>query len=553
MERLREVTRLNLTLEFASACAGLTSLDAAHRLVAERLRWLIDFDVCRLALRVGGETQRLEIRSCMENLEVAAPGPTSDCEALVAQAFANGAPAAIGMPMTCVALPLGDLDAPIGVLCIEYARGYDHRDLRFLHHVCAALGAALRRTGESAAKDRFLAMLGHELRNPLAPIISAATLLERSASKEQRPVVQIVQRQTRHLQRLVEDLLDVARITEGQIVLQRGPIDLRDVAVQAQEMTRPLFEANRQRLELELPTDGVTVDGDDTRLVQVVANVLRNAALYSAASAMVRLRMHVDSNTAVVEVADEGTGIRGEMLPAIFERFVQAAHPHNGARGGLGLGLAVARELLRLHGGRIRADSEGEGRGSVFTITLPLMSAAPRGAPRPQAPAAPAMAPATTTATGTPPTAATPLGGVRVLVVDDNADAGFLVATLLGSAGAEVATVTRPGEALATVAVFTPHVVVLDLGLPEMDGYQLGGLLRERLGEHAPALVALSGFGQASDREKSRQQGFSAHLTKPASSEQLVRTVQQAVADGPAPEPATSELDPATIRTSGVR
>jgi signal transduction histidine kinase/ActR/RegA family two-component response regulator len=538
VDKLREVTRLNLALELVTECAGLVDVDAVVRVVGERMRWLFDFDTCALALRSGNAFRWLSMRSRETALSVAVEGHGERSRSLLETAIASGSPTASGQPMLAIAHPLGDPAGPLGALCIDGSFGYSHRDLRFLHHVCGGLGTALSRIEKSDqlaaanllgadrdrvardearaandAKDTFLAMLGHELRNPLAPIITAAELLRRNASGPALAQVEIVMRQARHLDRLVGDLLDVSRVTTGKVALRRSAVDLRDVATHAAEAAGPRMAAKGQRLSIEVPEFPVTVDGDQARLVQVVSNLLNNASAFSPSGAAIELLVRAGVGEALLDVRDQGIGIAPGMLKSIFEMFVQGGRNQEWAPGGLGLGLGVSRALVELHGGSISAASDGEGLGSRFRIILPLLAAdaaaSARPAPEFEEPIAPGA--------GHPR---------RILLVDDNVDAADAMGTLLRAAGHDVLVAYGPVEAIAVGAAFAPDVAVLDIGLPVMDGYQLAQELRRRLGDRAPVMIALSGYGQERDRARSAEHGFAAHLVKPTDLDEVLATIE---------------------------
>ena len=541
MDKLTEITRLNLVLELVSDCAGLVDTEAVARVVGDRLRWIFDFDTCVLALPMGGAVRWLSMHAGDDALSVRTEPDGSASRALAEAALASGSPVASGRPMLAMALPLGTHERPLGALCIRGAGGYAHRDLRFMHHVCASLGAALSRIAQAErlaaahalaaerdraardearaanrAKDEFLAMLGHELRNPLAPIVAAAELLGRDATGPALAHVEIVQRQARHLDRLVGDLLDVSRVTTGKVTLRRSSVDLRDVASKAAEMARPPMSAKRQRLTMDLPDTPITVDGDEVRLAQVVSNLLNNASVYSPPGARIDLLVRAGLDEAILEVSDQGIGIAPAMLGRIFELFVQGHRSQELAPSGLGLGLGVSRALVELHGGIISAASEGEGRGSVFKVTLPRRSSVASD----RAPADPERRESAT--------AAAPSSPRRILLVDDNVDAADSMGELLRASGHEVCIAYGPVEALAAATDFAPEVAVLDIGLQVMDGYQLAEELRSRLGSGAPAMIAVSGYGQELDRERSAQREFAAHFVKPVSLAELLASVEGA-------------------------
>jgi signal transduction histidine kinase/ActR/RegA family two-component response regulator len=544
MDDLREMARLNLVLELVSECAGLADAAGVVRAIGARLHWIVDFDRCTLALRSGGELLWWVMDSGdAEAASLACTVAPSARRALVEQAIATGAPACDGVPMDVVAYPFGEPGQRLGALCVERRTApYTHRDLRLVHHICTSVGTVLARLAQqelvdsqqrdaralalaaeldrsdradaaTAANDAFLAMLGHELRNPLAPILSAVELLRRKAKGAAIPEVEIIDRQARHLDRLVSDLLDVSRVTTGKVSLQRTTLDLVAVISKAAEMTRPLMERKRQTLSFELPATPLLVHGDETRLCQIVSNLLNNASIYSPAHGQVKLEAEALGGEVVLRVCDEGIGIPADMLENIFEMFVQGGRSRELAPAGLGLGLGVARSLVELHGGRIRASSAGEGHGSRFTVWLPAL---PPGA----------AAASARTSDG----AQAAIGGParRVLMVDDNVDAADMMVELARAAGHTVEVAYGIEQALALAVTFRPEVAVLDIGLPVMDGYQLALEVRARLGDVPLTLIALSGYGQERDRERSLAHGFAAHLVKPAEAAELLELIARA-------------------------
>ncbi|MET0552632.1 MAG: ATP-binding protein, partial [Vicinamibacteria bacterium] len=355
-------------------------------------------------------------------------------------------------------------------------------------------------------KDEFLAMLAHELRNPLGPILHAAEILGQQAGLEGAPrrAVGMIDRQARHMARLLEDLLDVARITRGRIGLRSERMDLREPVAQAVDAQRSSFEARKQVVSLALPDGPVPVLGDPARLQQVVGNLLHNARKYTPEGGAIRVSLLRSGSAAEVQVEDDGIGIATEHLPSIFDLFVQANPTLARTEGGLGIGLTLARGVVDLHGGRIVAASDGIGRGSRFTVTLPLMLADVR----------PAVAPA---AVAGPPTR-------HILVVEDNEDGREALATLLRLSGHEVDEAATGREALLSAERNPPELVLLDIGLPDLDGYQVAAALRASLGDRV-RLVALTGYGQPGDRERVRNAGFDAHLLKPVGLDAISRTV----------------------------
>jgi signal transduction histidine kinase len=380
------------------------------------------------------------------------------------------------------------------------------------HDACEKAVAAAR------SKDEFLALLGHELRNPLSPIVTAMQLMRMRGKEE--PELGIIQRQVSHLVRLVDDLLDISRITRGKIELRRQPVELLSVVQRGLELASPLFEQRRQEVELLVPGAGLLVQGDADRLAQVVANLLTNAGKYSDPGTKIRVRGERSGQIVRLSVRDQGIGIAPEMLGRVFDTFVQQPQSLDRSTGGLGLGLAIVSSLVALHGGTVEARSEGPGQGSEFVIELPMA----RGMDlRPSAAAPSTAAPNTLEAEGA---AAAPALGKRVLVVDDNQDAAETVAEVLGHLGYEVQVARDGPGALEVARTFRPNVCLLDIGLPVMDGYELARRLREF--EQLPddlRIIAVTGYGQDADRRRSKEAGFNAHLVKPVNLDTLTNAV----------------------------
>ena len=360
-------------------------------------------------------------------------------------------------------------------------------------------------------KDEFLAMLSHELRNPLAPIRNAVEVIRRLAptDPEFAWAGDVMDRQVQHLARLVDELLDVARISQGKIALNREPVELGAVVAQSVETAQPFIDARRQRLQLRLPDAPVWLQGDSARLAQIVANLLHNAAKFSEDGAAIELQLALQPGAARISVRDHGIGIDSELLPRIFDLFTQGARSLDRSQGGLGVGLTLVRRLVELHGGHVEAFSEGLGKGSEFRFSIPRLAAVPD-----EADAVPAAAPA-------------PSGGSRVLVVDDNRDAAESVALYLQLEGHEVKAVGDGLQALACLAVFAPQVVVLDIGLPQLDGYEVARRLREMPAGRDVLLVALTGYGQKEDRARALAAGFDRHFVKPTDPRALVQLIAQ--------------------------
>ncbi len=362
-------------------------------------------------------------------------------------------------------------------------------------------------------KDDFLAMLAHELRNPLAPVLTAVQLMERKQREGQDVGRErdVVERQVHHMRRLVDDLLDVSRVTRGKIHLQKRPLDVVGAAARAVEAARPFAESRGHTLRAELPGEPVWTEADPVRLEQVLTNLLHNAAKYSERGGRITLTLVREEDEAVVRVADTGMGIPAEALPHLFKPFMQVARTLDRAQGGLGLGLTLVKRLVEMHGGRVEVASEGVGQGSVFTVRLPLL-------PAERVPVREDSRPAPEVSSE----------GRRVLVVDDNVDAAELLGEVLELDGHQVSVVYDGMAALECVEAFAPEVVFLDIGLPGLDGYEVARRLRRRPGGAGLRLVALTGYGQASDRQRSREAGFDTHLVKPVE----LDTLRALVADG---------------------
>ncbi len=372
----------------------------------------------------------------------------------------------------------------------------------------------LREAAESAnrAKDEFLAMLGHELRNPLAPILTALQLLKLRGIEAGERERAIIERQVKHLVSLVDDLLDVSRITRGKIELRHEPIEAAEFVARAIEMASPLLEQQRHDLTVEVPRTGLMVDGDVDRLAQVVANLLTNAAKYTEPGGAIAVRGFAEHGEVVVTVKDTGIGIERDMLPRVFDLFVQQRQTLERSRGGLGLGLAIVRSLVGLHGGTVSATSDGAGAGSEFTIRLPHAAAR---RPSPEA-----------AIDGAGQRAVGGQDGTRVLVVDDNIDGATLLAETLSAFGYQARAVHDGPTALAVADDFDPHVALLDIGLPVMDGFELARQFAARQRLRRTRLVALTGYGQEQDRAESAQAGFAAHLVKPVDALYLRQVIE---------------------------
>lgn len=347
-------------------------------------------------------------------------------------------------------------------------------------------------------KDEFLATLAHELRNPLAPIVNAVSLL-RLSMPSQPEIWGLIDRQARHMVRLVDDLLEVSRITRGTIELRKSVVDLGSVVKSAVETCRPLIETARHEVTVSLPGTPLEVEGDAVRLAQVFTNLINNAARYTDPGGCITVEVRGDDRGATVTVSDTGIGIHPDELPRVFEMFVQVnAHDHR-SQSGLGIGLTLARRIIEMHGGSISADSAGLGCGTQFTVRLPAAAADARRV----------------SSSGAPDTE--PVRSLqRVLVVDDNHDAADSLGAVLELLGAEVRVAYDGEAALRAIETFHPHAAFLDIGMPGMDGYTVARCIRERDDASDIVLVALTGWGQDRDRRATQAAGFQHHLVKPA-------------------------------------
>ncbi|GHA83286.1 hypothetical protein GCM10007067_21750 [Lysobacter bugurensis] len=374
-----------------------------------------------------------------------------------------------------------------------------------------AIQSELRETDRR--KDEFLAMLAHELRNPLAPIAMSAQLLKAVSHDPQRvhQVGEVIERQINHLTHLVDDLLDVSRVTRGLIQLDLEPVELTRVVTAAVEQARPLLDARGHTLTVHAQP-GHVVEGDRTRLVQIVVNLLNNAAKYTPQGGRVQVSLTTEGDRARLDVIDTGIGIEPTLLPHVFDLFSQAERTPDRAQGGLGIGLALVRSLVALHSGTVEAHSDGAHRGCRFTLRFPLTRQLDDTGDRHVLGSTPGGAPA------------------HVLIVDDNHDAAHLLADVLRLAGHCVDTAFFAQDAIDRFrdGGYAPSVCILDIGLPDMTGYELAARIRERSPEPAPLLIALTGYGQAHDLVLSKAAGFAHHLVKPADAEALIRLVDEA-------------------------
>jgi PAS domain S-box-containing protein len=368
-------------------------------------------------------------------------------------------------------------------------------------------------------KDEFLAMLAHELRNPLLPIRNAAQMLRKLGPSDSSSqwMLDMIDRQVIHLSRLVDDLLDVSRITQGKVNLRQEEVALATIIEQAIETSGPLIGARRHEFKVELPPEAVLLGGDPVRLAQIIANLLNNAAKYTEEGGQIILTVELAADEVAIHVRDNGIGIPAEVLPHIFDLFTQAERTLDRSEGGLGIGLTLVKKLTKLHGGRVEARSSGPGHGSEFTVHLPVLSITPKAA--------------LTTLAETEKPERPPL---RVLVVDDNLDSAKSTALLLRFEGHETLTASDGPAALTTAQTFRPDAVLLDIGLPGMNGYEVAQQLRELPGLNQVLLIAMTGYSHEQDRERAREAGFDHYLVKPIDTDviQVMLTKWQENRDG---------------------
>lgn len=349
-------------------------------------------------------------------------------------------------------------------------------------------------------KNEFLAMLAHELRNPLAPIGAGAELLQivKSNEGQVQQTSEIISRQVDHMTNLIDDLLDVSRVTRGQVELDKLALDIRHIVTDAVEQANPLIYSKHHRFALHLPPHRVMVHGDRKRLVQIFANLLNNAAKYTPENGNITLKIQVKKSRVIIEVVDDGSGMEPELVKRVFDLFEQAQRTSDRSSGGLGLGLALVKSLVELHGGSVAVASKGIGKGSKFTVVLPRL---------PEAPDHSGKAYEATLQKSDHP--------LKILVVDDNEDAAAMLSSLLEATGHQVFVEHGAKRALERARIELPDVCLLDIGLPEMDGHELARQLRSQPATSDALLIAVTGYGQEKDRENSRDAGFDHHFTKP--------------------------------------
>lgn len=425
-----------------------------------------------------------------------------------------------GRLLRCVRLPIGYVGETGRIVVGSWQASFPDMSQHTTLTIALSLtGAGLEtaraireRDDAQRAKDEFLAMLGHELRNPLAPIVTALQLMAVKSGGKRSREQEIIERQVRHLRTLVDDLLDVSRITRGKIELDIRRVTLGDIVARALETVTPLIEERRHDVQVHVP-DGLAIDADPTRMTQVVANLLTNAARYTPPGGALRVLGASDGPRVTLRVVDNGAGLSSDLISRVFDLFVQGRRNLARSEGGLGIGLALVKRLVQAHGGTVVAHSDGPGRGSEFAVTLPR-AAVPADDPVHAAAADERFEP------GAAP-------GVQVLVVDDNRDAADLAASVLQDAGHHVEVAYTGFEALERAARTLPDVVILDIGLPDMDGYSVAAELRARHPGVPFVLIALTGYGLKRDRARSGAAGFAAHLVKPLDALELTAMLQR--------------------------
>ncbi|MCO5169504.1 MAG: ATP-binding protein [Planctomycetes bacterium] len=393
------------------------------------------------------------------------------------------------------------------VAAIGFERTLQVQQRRELEHARGRAEAASR------AKDEFFAVLGHELRNPIAPIVTALQLMKLQPGAPFARERAVIERHVGHVKRLVDDLLDASRLARGKVALARRRVDVGAVLARAVELASPLLEERQHRLVMEAPPAALLVDGDEDRLVQVAASLLANAAQFTAPRGTIRVAAARDGEEVTLSVSDDGAGIDPALLPRVFDLFVQGHRSPDRLAGGLGLGLSIVRSLVQLHGGSVTASSAGPGQGSAFTVRLP----AARGE---------------AAASLTPGLVAGAPRARRVLVVDDNQDAADLLAEALEVLGHETRRAFDAPSALLAAAEFAPDAALLDLGLPIMDGWELARRLRELPACRDTRLFAISGYGLEADLERSRAAGFEGHFVKPVDLDVVRGAVEAAPVTG---------------------
>jgi signal transduction histidine kinase/ActR/RegA family two-component response regulator len=501
---IRDLAALNA---LPSMCVG-RSPEEALDIVLDALPTALDCELVYFQLPGSPTTERATLRGApLSAAELADVRVVMACES-------DGADAQIflaGGALWCL-----EAEIPIGTERGRLLAGRSaslHPDIdRVLVRTAANVVGTTLETAQvlevARRKDDFLAMLGHELRNPLAPILTAVELLARepAAARER----EVIERHTRHMARLVDDLLDISRVTRGHIELRNEQVSLASVLERAVEIAAPVVARHRHDLQVA-PAEQVTLMGDPVRLAQIFGNLLTNAAKFTPPGGTVKVQIESTPGRVRVTVRDNGVGIAPSQLGRIFEPFVQADREQDALRGGLGLGLAIVKNLVERHQGTISVQSGGRGQGAAFTVDLPTV--------------AQAEPPAVETV---PPDGSLARAGLRVLVVDDNVDIAELLAEALAGEGFQTAVAHDARSALVRWRSFSPQAAILDVGMPDVDGYELARALRTEHGRSA-TLIAVTGYGQARDRMRAAEAGFDRHLVKPVSIQDLVLLLDQHV------------------------
>jgi signal transduction histidine kinase/DNA-binding response OmpR family regulator len=500
----------------ADVCT-LTSIDQQSRIERTELAWSITGnESCKTAagaIPIALEQAVAQVLTTgkarvIENVGPAEAPPESDA----AKVIDSGELATLPPIRSAASFPLTARGRIVGVLCLALGssdRAFRDSDLSLIEDLAnraaialdnALLYEQLQKTDHQ--KNEFLAVLGHELRNPLAPIRNAVEILRIAGSEPDRLIWarDIIERQVKHLARLVDDLLDVSRITRGKIRLQLSSVDVSQVLSAAVETSMPLISSRRHRLTISPPPQPLWIKADFGRIAQVIANLLNNAAKYTPEGGRISLAAEQDGEEAVFRVTDTGVGLPKEMLSNIFDLFARDERAANSFHDGLGVGLTLVRRLIEIHGGSVHAFSAGPEKGSEFSVRLPVLRMD-------------SLSPVESS--HSEPPSLKPAIGLRVLIVEDKEDAAECTGELLRLAGCEVQLASDGPAALKSVGAFRPDAVLLDIGLPGMDGYEVARRLRARPSGEQLILIAASGYGQEQDRQRSLKAGFDTHLTKP--------------------------------------
>jgi len=522
-ERLSRIHRMALALSKAVALQEVATAALAECLpeigAAGGALYLLGPDGATLAL-LGEHGQPPAPVDACRALPLSSQGPLADATRAGEPRFYESFEQRAGDLEACAAVPLAVRGRTLGVLGIRYRgrRAFDPAERSLVLTLGELCSQALERAQlfeaeqrASRAKDEFLAMLGHELRNPLAPMTTAVQLMKHRKENQGSEECEIIERQLGHMARLVDDLLDVSRIARGSVELARRQVSVADIFARAVEIASPLLEQRSHELTIDERPKGLMLDADPQRMAQVIANLLTNAAKYTPPHGHIALSAALEGDEVVIRARDDGQGIPADLLPHVFDLFVQGERTIDRSQGGLGLGLALVKNLVALHGGTVSAVSEGADRGSEFVVRLPWV----RAAPHVEDPAPAARAPARTGKSR------------RILVVDDNEDSAEALAMALEHFGYQVAFALDGLTALDRLRAFPADVAFLDLGLPVIDGFELARRIIREFPDRPPRLVAVTGYGQKHDVTRSAAAGFEAHLTKPVDLDALVAAVER--------------------------